>query len=105
MPELELIRNAIKKHQIEWRKHALQRMLERSISRADVIEVVIKGEVIEEYKDDKPFPSALYFMVINNRPLHAVASFDKVNAKVYIITAYEPSLEEFESNFKTRRKK
>ena len=104
MTDQQLFYNAIENHQIEWRKHALQRMFERSIQREEVIKTLLRGEIIEMYKYDTPFPSMLYFAMVNNRPLHVVAAFEKVNSKVYIITAYEPNVEEFESDFKTRKK-
>lgn len=103
--DIEKLKIAVEENNIEWRKHVFQRMLERNIDRADVKKVVIEGEMIENYEDDKPFPSALFFKFINNRPLHAVAAFDERQNKVYIITSYEPNLEIFENDFKTRKKK
>jgi Domain of unknown function (DUF4258) len=102
---IEKLKIAIEGNNIEWRKHVFQRMLERNIDRADVKRVIIEGEIIENYEDDKPFPSALFFKVINNKPLHAVAAFDEKENKAYIITSYEPSLEIFENDYKTRKKK
>lgn len=96
---------AIKLGHLEWRKHMLQRLAERGISQESVINVLIKGEQIEDYPDDKPFPCALFLGFIDGQPLHVVVALDKVNKWVYIITAYEPSFEYFESDFKTRRKK
>jgi len=51
-------------------------MLERNISRDDIKNIILNGEVIESYPDDKPFPSILIFCKIKNRPLHAVISYD-----------------------------
>lgn len=102
---IEKIKLAIKNGNIEWRKHVLQRMLERNIDRADVKAVIIEGEMIESYEDDKLFPSALFFKFIADRPLHTVAAFDEKQNKAYIITGYEPNLEIFESDYKTRKKK
>ena len=79
-------------------------MLERDISRSDVKEVLLNGELISNYPKDKPFPSALFFKLVNGRPLHVVAAIDSHIGKVFIITAYEPSLEIFKKDFKTRRK-
>ncbi len=79
-------------------------MLERDISRSDVKDVLLNGELIKNYPKDKPFPSALFFKLVNSRPLHVVAAIDSNKGKVFIITAYEPSLEIFKKDFKTRRK-
>jgi hypothetical protein len=43
-------------------------------------------------------------MGVKMRPLHVVAAMDEAGRRAYIITAYEPSLEIFESDYRTRRK-
>lgn len=101
---IKLLKKYVSSNSIEWRKHVFERMLERDISRSDVNEVLMNGEVINNYPKDKPFASALFFKVVNGRPLHVVAAIDRESQKVYIITAYEPSLEIFKKDFKTRRK-
>jgi len=63
---------------------------------------LLEGGIIREYTDDKPFLSALFF-IHQDRPLHVVAAFDTENRFGYIITAYEPSLDVFEPDFKTRK--
>lgn len=80
-------------------------MLERNITRDIVKEVIVHGELIEDYKNDKPFPSGLFFKFVNNRPIHTVIAYDQVQNIGYIITSYEPTLDIFESDFKTREKK
>ncbi len=70
-----------------------------------MIKVLIDGEQIEDYPEDKPYPCALFLGYVANSPLHVVVSLDEIDMRVYIITAYEPSLEYFESDFKTRRMK
>ena len=50
------------------------------------------------------FPSALFLGYNDFVPLHVVAAFDEEQGKVYVITAYEPSLEIFEPDFRTKRK-
>lgn len=96
---------AIKLGHLEWRKHILERLVERKISQESVVNVLIEGEQIEDYPDDKPFPCALFLGFIDDQPIHVVVALDKVDKWAYIITAYEPSLEYFKSDFKTRRKK
>ncbi len=60
---------------------------------------------IEDYPDDTPYPSALYLGWIKGKPLHVVAALDAVHEWAYIMTAYEPDLEHFEADGKTRRKR
>jgi hypothetical protein len=94
---------AIREERIEWRKHSLQRLAERGILQKDVLEVILAGELIEDYPDDSPYPSALFLAFIIGRPLHVVAAYHESDHRAYIITAYQPSLEFFEENYKTRR--
>ena len=96
-----LIQKAIEVNKIEWRKHSLERMLQRGISRMDVKETLLKGELIEYYKNDKPFESGLFFYKAD-KPLHVVASLDKIEVKIYVITAYIPDNKHFLKDFKTR---
>jgi len=95
---------AIKLGNIEWRKHALERMLERNISRKEVKETIKYGELIENYETDTFFESALFFYN-NSKAIHVVAGFDKINQIIYIITAYRPDTFHFENDLKTRRTK
>ena len=80
------------------------RLAERNISRDTILEVIINGEIIEDYSQDKPFPNCLIFKMVKGEPYHVVVSYDSEYKKVYIITAYNPSLDKFEPDFKTRRK-
>jgi len=57
----DILQAAIENGRIEWQRHALERILERDISREDVFNVLLTGEEIEEYANDTPFPSALLF--------------------------------------------
>lgn len=75
----------------------------RGLSRSDVFTVLLAGEQIEDYPNDKPFPSALFMGWTTNEPLHVVAAFDSASQWAYIITTYRPDLEHFEPDFKTRR--
>ena len=87
--------------QFVWRKHALERMMERAITRDEVIHCAYNGEIIESYPDDYPYASCLVFE-LRTEPLHIVMALN--NEECYIITAYRPNLNEFENDFKTRKK-
>ena len=87
-------------------RHALQRMFERSISEVEIENVVERGIIISEYPDDKPYPSILAYSMTRKQPLHVVYSIDdscKDDRKYFIITVYRPSLEEWNSDYVTRR--
>jgi hypothetical protein len=70
-----------------------------------VLNILRSGECIEDYRDDYPFPSGLFLGWHGAKPLHVVAALEEPIPRVYIITAYEPDLEHFENDFRTRRKK
>jgi len=99
----ERLRIAIENENIEWQRHTLERMMKRGISREIVKKVLLTGEIVEDYPEDKPYPSALFFGMIANAPLHVVAALDPIGGYCFVITVYRPDLEHFESNYKTRR--
>lgn len=102
MFDLNSFREAVRLENFEWRKHVLQRLAERGIRQEEIVATLLEGELIREYRDDKPFPSALFFLQ-KDRPIHVVAAFDSENRFGYIVTAYKPSSDVFESDFKTRK--
>lgn len=95
--------SALQAGRVVWRAHVLRRMVERGIGRTEIFGAILAGEVIEEYPDDSPYPSALLLGFAGGRPLHVVVSFDEAAPDTYIITVYEPSPDKFEPDWKTRR--
>ena len=76
-------------------------MQERDISRQDVINCIVYGEIIEDYPEDFPNPSCLIFgYTIDNKVIHTVVGKDDY---IWIITAYFPNTKKFENDLKTRR--
>lgn len=86
-----------------FRRHAVERMAARNITRDDVEFVVRDGEVIREYADDTPYPSRLILGWSENRPLHVVAADDNAANEIYIITVYEPDSEIWDEDFRSRK--
>ncbi|QFY90152.1 DUF4258 domain-containing protein [Magnetovirga frankeli] len=97
------LRHCLDSGRIQWRKHALERMLERGISRAEVLASLRQGEIIASYPEDRPIPSALLH-ANQEPPLHVVAALDKASATCYVITCYRPDAEHFGPDLKTRIK-
>ena len=100
--------NDFKKFCIEgkilWTAHSLERLQERDISVEDVKNCIMNGEVIEEYPDDFPYPSALIFgCALRGKIIHVVCGMDE--NFLYLITAYIPTTEKFFDDLKTRRQK
>jgi hypothetical protein len=96
-------KQAIRQRHVIWRRHALERMLERGLSRKVVLAIAEIGEIIEDYSADRPVPTVLLFGWDGKRPVHVVLAIEP-DGQVAIITAYEPTLDVFESDYRTRRK-
>ncbi len=99
------IKNSVESGKIEWQRHALERMMERGISRDIVKDVLLSGEIIEDYPDGRPYPSALFLGRHEGEIYHVVIALDSQSGYCFIITAYKPDLEHFEPDYKTRRKR
>ena len=97
------LRAAVAAGRIQWQHHALERFLERGISRAEVVNAMIDGDVIEATSKGLPYPRCLilHFDVL---PLHVVAACDPASGVCHVITAYRPDTEHFEADFRTRRR-
>ncbi len=82
-------------------QHSRKRFAERQISIDDIMAVINSGEIIEQYTEDYPFPSCLIFGCSGSRSIHLVASIDE--DMIYIITAYVPSPDKWESGWRRRK--
>jgi hypothetical protein len=61
----------------------------------------MSGEIIEQYPDDYPYPSVLILGYSDGKPLHVVTGVG--GEKVWLITAYFPTLAQWENDYKTRK--
>lgn len=82
--------------------HVLNRFRERGITLADAQNVLLYGEIIEQYPNDYPFPSCLELgAAICGKALHVCCGVG--DNKIWLITAYYPSEREWERDLKTRK--
>ena len=84
---------------VMWTTHAAERMTERDISKAEVLNAIASGEAVENYPDDFPFPSVL----LCGKGIHVVCGLGRDS--VVIVTAYRPGLDKWEPDMRTRRRK
>jgi len=77
-------------------------MFERRITTGDVAHVLEMGEVIEQYPDDRPYPSRLILSFVCGRPLHVVAAENAGTGETIIITVYEPDPTRWDASFRRR---
>jgi len=97
MLRIEDIRACCTDDTIILTEHLITRMRQRQIRLEDIKQAIAKGEIIEQYTTDYPFPSCL----INSENIHIVCSvFD---GYLYIITAYRPSTVRWEDGGRKRK--
>jgi hypothetical protein len=93
-----------KKQSVRWTGHILERIFRRGIGADEVTNALTKGEIIEQYPSDYPFPSCLVLgHTAAGRPLHVVCGSNGM--ELWLITAYLPNPAEWTEDFKQRRKK
>jgi len=86
--------------------HAVRQMNhpDRMISTSEVRKVIFEGKIIEHYPEDSREHSCLMLgFGDDGRPLHIVCA--PKDEYLAIITAYLPNKDEWEEDFRSRRKK
>jgi uncharacterized DUF497 family protein len=102
MFDIESIQAMFDGNAVKFTQHFKARIKERGIKFADVKQALLSGEIIEQCPDDQPLPSIIIFGHTNdNAPLHVVVSVD--DDMIFLVTAYFPSVDIWEADFKTRK--
>jgi hypothetical protein len=90
---------------IRYAGHAVRQMFARSIRREDVVMVLRTGATIAEYPEDQPYPSRLLLGFVQGRPLHVVVGYDEATPTCFVVTAYIPDADTWESDWATRKQR
>jgi len=70
----------------------------------EVLQALDSGEIIEEYPEDKPYPSCLILgRTAVGRPIHVVCASVTVEHRLIIITTYQPDPVRWDPAFRRRR--
>jgi hypothetical protein len=102
--DMNLLQQALQTSRIIFRVHALQKMSSRAISRDELCEALDNAEMIKDYPQKKPYPSALLLgSTAEGRPLHIAAALDETG-RLIIITVYEPDPTVWTTDWRSRRK-
>ncbi|WP_330203279.1 DUF4258 domain-containing protein [Cyanobacterium sp. Dongsha4] len=102
MKSIDEIRLQLRAGQFQFTRHGLRRLVERNISRSEIIETGENAIIIEDYPDDKYSPSCLVLgITINQRFLHLQVSRKDADI-LTIITLYEPDPQDW-INYSQRR--
>ena len=100
-PDMEQLRQHFAEHDYLFTLHASERAAQRGIRSREIEAVIAGGEVIEDYPDDKYGPSCLILGTSDTgRVLHIQVSYP---APIKVVTVYEPSADEWEADWKTRK--
>jgi hypothetical protein len=72
--------------ELVFRVHALRRMFERQFSIHDINAVIGSGETVEDYPDERPYPSRLVLGWRDARPVHVVVADNLSENELIVIT-------------------
>ena len=101
--KLDHIKKSIAAGEYRYTIHGARQRIARRIRRKEIEEAIDSSEVIEDYPKHHYSPACLLLgKTEKGKALHILCSLQEV---VDIITVYEPNLEEWEEDLKTRRKK
>ena len=100
--DFKRIKKFVKENKFIISNHTRVRMFQRNVSTDDIKDIVIKGEIIEEYPEDEPCPSALMLGFLKNTPYHVVIA--QCEDHIRIVTVYYPKEDKW-VNYRIRRPK
>jgi hypothetical protein len=104
MDILGKIKSAIVKGRINMTDHADEELANDEILDEDLFNSALHGEIIEDYLDDKPFPSCLvYGKAQKRRHIHSVWAYSAEHDIAIVITGYIPDPNRW-MDYKTRRR-
>ncbi len=88
---VEDIVEAIRAGRVRITDHAYEEAQADRISFDEIFFSVFQGEIIEEYPEDRPYPSCLiYGDTFRGEPVHTVWAYNRVNRWAVLITVYRP---------------
>lgn len=91
---VQVVRDCFARDAVLYSAHARREMLTDEfglITDQEVGEAAASAEMLEEYGDDRPYPSCLLLgWTVSGRPLHLVAACDEAEPRVFVVTVYRP---------------
>jgi len=89
--DLGSIIQAIRHNHIRISDHADEEPQSDHLSFDEIFASVFQGEIIEEYPEDRPYPSCLvYGETLKREPIHSVWAYNEENQWAVLITVYRP---------------
>ena len=103
--KIQNIIEAIRQNRTRITDHADEGTQADRLSFDELFYSVFQGEIIEDYPQDKPFPSCLiYGDTFSGDPIHTVWAYREENKWAVLITAYRPDPQRW-IDWRTRRPK
>lgn len=96
---------SLREGKVLWTFHVQLRLTGRSMSREAILEAVDSYELVESYPEDKYLPSYLVLGRTAREAFHVLFAADAGGANVRVVTAYRPSLDEWEPDLRMRRRR
>ena len=94
MDMLNEIQRCFRNGKALYTRHAREEMQKEIFGRIreeEVFETIMKGEVVEGYENDKPYPSMLISGTTDNeRHLHVVCAYSVEDDLAIVVTVYQP---------------
>jgi hypothetical protein len=88
---LDNIIDAIRGNRLRITDHADEEAQADKLSYNEIFFSVFQGEIIEDYPNDKPYPSCLiYGDTFIGEPIHSVWAYNEDNQWAVLITVYRP---------------
>ena len=93
-------------NRILWGRHGITELVNEGWHRNLVEEALEDSEVIEDYPTlHRPLPDCLVLgWLTTGEPFHAVIGIDELNDRLFVVTVYKPTLEEWKDDWRTRKK-
>lgn len=89
--KVEDVIDAIRNKRVRISDHADEEAHADKLSFSDIYFSVLQGEIVEDYPDDKPYPSCLiYGDTFDGDPVHSVWAYNRDNKWTVMITVYRP---------------
>jgi hypothetical protein len=90
---------------ILWSRHAVAELAVEGWKRRQVEGALLNSNVIEDYPPlHRPLPDCLVLAwVTSTTPIHVVVATDEESGRILVVTVYQPSGEEWENDWKTRK--
>ena len=84
------VKSIKRREQIKFTDHARLEMEKDGISADDVLNAIENGKVIEDYVNDRPFPSCLLYGKSDKNQIHVVCALPQHVNMLIIVTVYIP---------------